>query len=236
MRSAQYCGSHSSAVRDMSETIRNAPPDIIAIGASAGGVEAIEALLMRLPPSLPAAILVVLHRPPERLSYLPEILQRLRAAPVIVAREGDTLEYRTCYLGLPKSHLTIGPGSRIHLLSDGFYRGHSVDALFESLARHAGPRTIGIVLSGLLKDGSLGLKALKEAGGVALVQDPAEAAYSEMPQNAIDYGGSIDFVGSIEELAEEICRRVMQLPQRTPGSSPDLVEADGGEMTAGSVV
>jgi len=189
-------------------------PDIVAIGASAGGVEAIEALLIRLPPSLPAAILVVLHRSVGHVTYLPEILQRLRPGPVVVAREGDALEHGTCYLGLPNRHLTVGPSARVHLLTDGFYRGHTIDALFQSLARHAGPRTIGVILSGMLKDGSLGLRALKEAGGVALVQNPEEAAFREMPQSAIEYDGLIDLVGSIEEIAEEICRRVTH-PQTT---------------------
>ena len=192
----------------MSEPAQNRRPDIIAIGASAVRLEAIEALLMRLPPSLPAAILIVLHRPPQRVSYLPEILRRFWIGPVVVSWEGDTLEHGTCYLGLSDGHLTVGPDARIQLLSDGFYRGHSIDALFQSLARHAGCRTIGVILSGLLKDGSLGLKALREAGGVDLVQSPEEATFNEMPQNAIDYDGPIDLIGSIDALAVEICRRI----------------------------
>jgi two-component system, chemotaxis family, protein-glutamate methylesterase/glutaminase len=194
----------------VAQTAQDAHPDIVAIGASAGGLEAMEALLMRLPASLPAAILIVLHRPLERASYLPEILQRLRAGPVVIGREKQPLEHGICYLGLPDRHLTVGPGALIHLLPDGFYRGHNIDALFQSLAHHAGPRTIGVILSGMLKDGSLGLRALKQAGGVTLVQNPEDAAFQGMPQSAIDYDGSIDFVGSTEEIAEEICRRVTQ--------------------------
>jgi chemotaxis response regulator CheB len=75
-----------------------------------------------------------------------------------------------------------------------------------ALARHAGKRTIGVILSGLLKDGSFGLKAIKEAGGMVLVQNPAEAAYAEMPQSAIRYDGPVDLIGPIDALATEICR------------------------------
>jgi two-component system, chemotaxis family, protein-glutamate methylesterase/glutaminase len=109
---------------------------------------------------------------------------------------------------LPNRHLTVGPGARIHLLGDGFYRAHSFDALFESLARHVGPRTIGVILSGLLKGRSLGLRALKEAGGIALVQRPEDASFKEMPENAIEHDGPIDIIGSVDEIADEICRRV----------------------------
>jgi chemotaxis response regulator CheB len=83
-------------------------------------------------------------------------------------------------------------------LADGFYRSHSIDALFSSLAHHAEARTIGVILSGLLKDGTFGLKAIKEAGGIALVQDPDEAAYPEMPRSAIKSDGAIDLVGPID--------------------------------------
>src|ERR1700761_942980 len=79
-----------------------------------------------------------------------------------------------------------------------------IDALFCSLARNAGRRTIGVVLSGMLRDGTLGLKAIKEAGGIALVQAPEEAEFSEMPKSAIAYAGPVDLVGSIEVLAKQI--------------------------------
>jgi two-component system chemotaxis response regulator CheB len=191
--------------------------DIVAIGGSAGGLEAIEALLMRLPPDLPAAVLIVLHRPPERVSFLPEILARLTCMRVVVAHEGEQLEYGTCYVGDPSCHLMVGPGPTFHLLPDSFYRAHNVDALFQSLAQHAGPRVIGVILSGMLKDGSLGLKGIKEAGGLAMVQSPEEALFKEMPQNAIDHDGRIDFVGPVDALAAEICRAVDARPN---GISP----------------
>jgi two-component system chemotaxis response regulator CheB len=94
------------------------------------------------------------------------------------------------------------------LIHDGFYRGHNIDLLFNSLARNAGARTIGVVLSGLMKDGSQGLAALKEAGGIALVQSPGEAGVKEMPRSAIEFDGPVDKVAPIEALAREICRLV----------------------------
>src|SRR5262245_45184413 len=123
-------------------------PDVIAIGASAGGVEALSELLSELPPALPASVLVVLHRPVERESHLREILSRVSNLPVVIPREGELMEHGVCYIGEPNRHLTVGTDMRLHFLVNGFYRGHNIDALFCSLSRNAGKRTIGIILSG----------------------------------------------------------------------------------------
>jgi chemotaxis response regulator CheB len=93
-------------------------------------------------------------------------------------------------------------------MPDHFYRSHNVDALFNSLARNAGRRTVGVILSGHLKDGTQGLKAIKEAGGAAFVQSPEEALHPDMPKNAIIHDGQIDLVGPVSKLAQEICRAV----------------------------
>jgi two-component system, chemotaxis family, protein-glutamate methylesterase/glutaminase len=182
------------------------PFDIVAIGASAGGVEAIRQLLERLPGDLPASVLVVLHRSIERISSLQQVLACKSKLHVVVPHQGEPLRHGICYVGEPDKHLTIGPHSHLNLLPDHFYRTHNIDALFSSLARHAGSRTVGVILSGMLKDGSFGLKAIKEAGGMTLVQSPQEAAYREMPLSAIKYAGSIDLVAPIDGLAVEICR------------------------------
>jgi chemotaxis response regulator CheB len=190
----------------------------IVIGASAGGVQAISDLLAALPPRLPAIVLVALHRPPETESYLREILSRASTLPVDVATAGQVLQHGRCYIGEPARHLTLGSGLRARLIQDGFYRGHSIDALFQSAARHAGRRAIGVILSGMMKDGVLGLAAIKEAGGVALVQSLEEAAYDEMPRGAIEYDGPIDLVAPVHELAAEIARRVE--PIQTAATRP----------------
>jgi len=178
--------------------------DIIAIGASAGGVEAISHLLKKFPPNFRGSVLVVLHRSPERISYLHNILSRATKLHVVIPDDGDPIKPNTCFISPPDQHLTIGPGLRVRLLPDAFYRSHNIDALFMSLAQHAGSRAIGVILSGQLKDGTLGLTAIKHAGGVSLVQSPSEAKYPEMPENAIKYDGAIDMVAPLDNLAEEI--------------------------------
>ena len=195
--------------------------DIIAIGASAGGVEAVSNLLSLLPYDLAAAVLVVVHRDPERPSALLSILSRKGHLNVIVPKDGDRLDYGVCFLGKPDEHLTVGPGLQVHLMPDHFYRSHNIDALFNSLARNAGIRTIGIVLSGLLKDGTQGLKAIREAGGMAFVQSIEEAAYQDMPRNAIKHDGAIDLIGPISRIASEITRRSGRL-RSAPALQPNL--------------
>jgi len=125
--------------------------NIVAIGASAGGIEAICRLLKVLPRDMPASVLIVLHRPIETPNHLREILSGNCSMPVIVGHEGQVLRPGVCYLGEPSRHLTIGPDFRIHLLPDHAFRSSNVDALFFSLARHAGQRTIGVVMSGMLR-------------------------------------------------------------------------------------
>jgi two-component system chemotaxis response regulator CheB len=190
----------------MPEAATTIKRDIVAIGASAGGIESLSRLLHALPRQLPASVLVVLHRVPGATSHLPEILARATELDVVVPREADTLRHGACFLSDADRQLTVGTGCQIHFLPDGFYRAHNIDALFTSLAVNAGRRTIGVVLSGLLQDGAFGLKLIKDAGGAVLVQCPEEAAYDDMPLNALKLDGPIDFVGPVEALAQEICR------------------------------
>jgi two-component system chemotaxis response regulator CheB len=177
------------------------PPTIVVIGASAGGVEALCALLRAFPAGLRAIVMIVLHRPIEHESRLREILSRVSHLPVIIAHNGQKLRPGVCYIGDPRRHLMLGPDARALLLEDHFYRSHNIDALFNSAAQAAGARSIGIILSGNLKDGALGLAAIKRAGGRAFVQSPEEATYKEMPRSAIEYDGPIDLVAPINRLA-----------------------------------
>ena len=101
---------------------------------------------------------------------------------------------------------------RTELIEDHFYKGHSIDALFNSLALYAGRRTIGVVLSGLVKDGAVGLGAIKAAGGKALIQSPQEAPYAEMPRAAAKLVGTkVDLIGTLDALAAAI-RGYVQIP------------------------
>lgn len=136
------------------------------------------------------------------------MLARRTRLHVSIARTGDRLRHGHCLIGEPGRHLIIGPDLRVQLLPDGFYRAHNIDALFWSLALNAPKHTIGVRLSGTLEDGALGLKAIKDAGGVAFVQSPEEAQFEDMPENAISFDGPVDLVAPVATLAKEIVRRV----------------------------
>src|SRR5215213_8303800 len=161
-------------------------PDIVVIGASAGGIQALTALVAGLPRDFPASILVVVHIPPYAISRLPEILSRSGPLPAAHAQQDEVIEPGRIYIAPPDRHLLVRTG-RLEL-SRGPRENHArpaIDPLFRSAARAYGPRVIGIVLSGALYDGSMDLLAVKTRGGVAIVQDPADAAFESMPQNAL---------------------------------------------------
>ena len=180
--------------------------DIVGIGASAGGVSAISALLHALPADLPATVFIATHRDPELVSHLADVLSRTTGLRVRIAQGGEPLSPGTCYLSKPGMHLTLDPDQRVRLVPDGHYPASDINVLFHSLARHAGPRTVGVILSGMLSDGAAGLRAIRDAGGVAMVQDPAEAEFNQMPLSAIAAEGTIDYIGGTRALAGEICR------------------------------
>lgn len=187
-------------------------PDIIAIGGSAGSIDGICRIMRHFPSDLSATVLVVTHRPAGMQSHLPQIIQRETGLATRIAREGDPLLHGCCFVSPPAYHLTVDPQSHIRLVGDGFHRGRGVDLLFHSLAANAGKRTIGVILSGMLADGSAGLAAIKAAGGVALVQSPTDAEFISMPRHALERDGPVDFVGPADLLAAEILRRVGAVP------------------------
>ena len=163
--------------------------DIIVIGASAGGVEALRTLVPLLPANLGAAIFVVLHILPHSRSYLPEILNR-GGLKVAHATDGGPIERGHIYIAPPNCHLLIESG-HMHLSSGPRENRHrpAVNPLFRSAALAYGPRVIGVILTGNLDDGTTGLWEIKRRGGIAVVQDPNEALYPGMPESAL---GSVD--------------------------------------------
>src|SRR4051812_29835620 len=182
----------------------------VAIGASGGeGLHDIRALLRALPHPLAAVVMVVLHRPVDRISHLRATLAAATPAPVIVAREGERLEAGRIYIGEPAHHLTLIGGGAAGLVAGpgNEHRNRTVDLLFRSLAARAGPAVIGVVLSGSLDDGSRGLAAIHDAGGVTMVLTPGDDRRG-MPENAIGYDGPIDMIGSPSAIAREITRRL----------------------------
>lgn len=186
-------------------------PFYVAIGASGGeGLHDIRDLLAALPAGLPAAVLVVLHRPVDKMSHLQSILARDSKLPVVVAGKSERIEAGICYIGEPAAHLTVCRRGLADLVADleNRYRNRTVDLLFHSLAVHAGKRMIGVVLSGSLDDGSRGLAAMKEAGGTTMVLDRIIKSPKGMPENALAHDGPIDFSGGAKQIGEEIVRLV----------------------------
>jgi two-component system chemotaxis response regulator CheB len=175
--------------------------DIIVVGASAGGVETLKHLIRELPADLPAAVFVVLHLPAHSPSALPAILRRRGHLPVDHARDGEPIYPGRVYVAPPDEHLLLGH-DLVRLVHGPRENGHrpAVDALFRSAARAYGPRVIGVVLSGMLDDGTAGLLAIKQRGGTSVVQDPDEAIYDGMPRSAIE-NVPVDYVVPVAEMA-----------------------------------
>lgn len=174
---------HATAVSDAS--VARCDLDVVAIGASAGGVAALPAVLSALPADYASAVLVVLHLGPHSQSFLAAVLARQCRLPVRQAKSGDILRPGVVYVAPPAAHLVLRGGAL--MLTDTapvhFVRP-SVDVLFESVAAACGPHAVGVILTGTGVDGAAGLRAIKRAGGRTIVQDPANAAHAGMPSAA----------------------------------------------------
>lgn len=175
--------------------------DLVVIGASAGGVDALRALVGALPRDFPASVHVVVHRGQEGRALLAAILSASGPLPAVMATEGQRIERGRIYVAPPDRHLLI-EGDHLHVR-----RGPrenrvrpAIDPLFRSAAACCTTRVIGVVLTGMLNDGSSGLLAVKRCGGLALVQDPREAAFPDMPRSAIAHV-EVDHVLPIRGLA-----------------------------------
>jgi two-component system chemotaxis response regulator CheB len=182
------------------------PQHVVVVGASAGGVEALTALVRGLPEDLAAPIVVVMHLPAAGTSVLPAILNRASPLPAVPVADGEPLAPGRIYVGPPDLHVIVGRGelSLTHGPRENGYRP-AVDVLFRTAALSYGPAAIGIVLSGTLDDGAAGLGVIKHHGGTAIVQDPADAGYSGMPKAAIDRV-EIDHICPVREIAALLAR------------------------------
>jgi two-component system chemotaxis response regulator CheB len=178
--------------------------NIVLIGGSAGSIHALRVILDGLPADFPAPVLVVSHIG-ARESILPALLERHAALPVRHAHQGDPIVAGEVLLAPPDLHLTVvREGERGHvLLSRGPRENHArpaIDPLFRSAAAAYGPQAIGVVLSGYLDDGTVGLQAIKAGGGIAVVQDPADAEVPDMPGSALQYT-QVDHVCRAQDIA-----------------------------------
>ncbi len=199
--------------------------DIIVIGASAGGVEALCAIVSSLPPDLPAAVLVVMHVPAWTSSFLPEILGRCSSLPAAHAEPHEPIQHGRIYVAPPDQHLLVDSGKELllwHGPKEDAFRP-SINALFRSAAATFGSRVTGVVLTGSLEDGTTGLWWVKRMGGTAIVQDPADAEFPDMPRTALLHVAA-DYVAP----AAQIGRILDQLARGGPGSlqgeAKDVVE------------
>ena len=160
--------------------------NIVVIAASAGGVSALQLLCAGLPRDLQGSLFIVQHLSPGARSMLPAILERAGVLPVRQPVEGETIRQGHIYVAPPDHHLLVKPGYL--LIRRGPKENHTrpaADPLFRSAAVAYGPRVVGLVLTGTLDDGTAGLLAVKRCGGVAVVQDPADAAWPDMPRHAL---------------------------------------------------
>lgn len=161
--------------------------DAIAIGGSAGSIEALGVVLPALPAGFHAALLVVLHLPRERPSLLCNIFRQRCALPVREAQDKEPVEPGTVYFAPPDYHLLVDSGPRLCLSADAplNFSRPSIDVLFESAADEYGPRLMAVLLSGANSDGARGLRAVQAAGGATVVQSPDSASSMAMPQAAL---------------------------------------------------
>src|SRR5215217_2088202 len=180
--------------------------DIIVVGASAGGIEALRVLAGGLPADLPASLFIVLHTSPESPAMLADILDRSGSLPALSPKDGDRIRPGTIYVAPPDRHLLIEPN--LVRVTRGPKENRfrpAVDPLFRSAAQTYGPRVVGVILTGYLDDGTAGLWAVKQLGGTAVVQDPADALVPSMPLNAVTHV-KVDYCLPLDEIAPLLVR------------------------------
>ncbi len=216
--------------------------DIIVIGASAGGVDALPRLIGSLPADLPASVFVVLHIPAQGQGLLPDILRRSASLSVANGVDGQPVRKGHVYVAPPDHHLQLD-GARVRLSRgprENFHRP-SIDALFRTAAESYGPRVVGVVLTGYLDDGTAGLHAVKRHGGIAIVQDPTDATAPAMPQSALR-NVKTDHCEPLSKIGPLLVRLAAthDIPKRKTGVSrmtkrslrPKEMEQDFGQPTS----
>lgn len=196
--------------------------NIVVIGASAGGFDAIKKLVALLPAQLDAAIFIVWHMSPDIYGILPQVLSRLNTVPAVAAKDGEPIVFNRIYVAQPDQHLLLEEG-RVRLSrgpKENRFRP-AIDPLFRSAAYVYGSRVIGIVLSGSLDDGTSGLWTIKNQGGLAIVQDPADAEVPSMPEHALA-AVAVDHSVPVSDMAALLTRLTAEEAPQT--KMPDMEE------------
>lgn len=184
--------------------------DIVVIGASAGGIQPLIELVKSLPESFTGYIFIVVHIPSHSPSHLPNILDSSSALTAVHPKDGEKLQRGTLYVAPPDHHLLLEDDHVVVRKGPKENRFRpSIDALFRSAAYVYGPRVIGIVLSGLLNDGTSGLWSVKRMGGIAVIQDPKDADHDSMPVNVLEYV-DVDYSLPKQEIGPLLTRLVME--------------------------
>ena len=194
--------------------------DIIVIGTSSGGIDALKGLVAGLPRDLRAAIFVTLHVAPYSLGILPEILERAGELPASNARDWEEFEPGHIYVAPPDHHLLVEASGHVRVTRgprENRFRP-AVDPLFRSAAAAFGPRVVGVILTGWLDDGTAGLWAVKERGGTCIVQHPDDAFAPAMPLNAIKHV-EVDHIVPLREIAPLLVR-LTETPAAGEGEYP----------------
>ncbi|MCF7818586.1 MAG: PAS domain-containing protein [Kiritimatiellales bacterium] len=201
---------------------------IVGIGASAGGLEALEQFLGHVPPGSGMAFVIVQHLDPTRKGIMPELLHRSTGMDVVQVKDATKVKPDCAYVIPPNKDMSILHGT-LHLLDPTAPRGLRlpIDFFLRSLAQDQKEHSIGVILSGMGSDGTLGLRAIKETAGVVLVQDPASAKFDGMPRSAID-AGLADIVAPASELPEKILAYLQRTPLMAKSETPLEDKAQSG--------
>ena len=206
--------------------------DIVVIGASAGGVEALTSIIANLDEGIQAAVFVVMHLPASHRSHLPDIFNRAGPLPAANAEDGADIEYGRIYIAPPDFHLLLSGGSMHVARGPRVNRSRpSIDLLFQSASAAMGPRVIGVVASGMLDDGTRGLATIKRRGGATIVQNPDEASFASMPLNAIA-AAEIDHVLPAAEIGRALSRMAVKPLEESEmaheAQPDDMLDASNG--------
>lgn len=198
---------------------------VVAVGGSAGGVEALKQLCAEMPADLPYAVLVALHMPRGTASVLARILDRSGPLTAVAARQGEQLRPGRIHVAVPDHHLLV-VDHRVVLSQGPTEDGHrpALNALFRSVALTFGQQAIGVLLSGVLDDGVLGLAAIRKRGGTTVVQDPEDAIFSAMPLHALE-SGVVDHTvpaDGVGRLLTELAAREIEVTPMQPDERMEM--------------